>query len=263
MSSPKSPIGVFDSGVGGLTVLKSLATRFPSENFIYLGDTARLPYGTKSPATIQKYCEQNIQWLLSQKVKLIVIACNSASSHWEKSVWKNIPIYNVIDPGVSAALSATSNNRIGVLGTRATIESESYSKRLMEACNDIEVFSQACPLFVPLVEEGWIDDPLTNLVSYRYIQPLMSHQIDTLILGCTHYPVLREAILRVTGQSVTLIESGKVLSELLAKKETLKDQPSTSQEIRLNFTDYSTHLELLAEKLLAGLSISKSQKVDV
>jgi glutamate racemase len=259
-----SAIGVFDSGVGGLTVLKSLSQAFPQESFQYLGDCARLPYGSKSPETIQKYCQQNMNYLLTKNVKAIVIACNSASAHWHLEQWQGIPVYNVIDPGVKKSLMSTKNKRIGVLGTRATILSQAYESRLKQ--HQVQVFSQACPLFVPLVEEGWVDDPLTNLVVYRYLQPLLQNQIDTLILGCTHYPVLQNAIQKVAGPSVTLVDSGSSVSDVLAldfASGVLAKNSSGKAEIDLHFTDLSAHLENLTIQLLAGISFHSLDKVDL
>lgn len=266
-----SSIGVFDSGVGGLTVLKSLAESFPNESFHYLGDTARLPYGSKSPETIHRYCEQNMNWLMSKNIKAIVIACNSASAHWKDKTWNKIPVYNVIEPGVAKAISSSKNYRIGVLGTRATIQSEAYTlglKKLgLSLGKDVQVFSQACPLFVPLVEEGWTDDPLTNLVTYRYVQPLVSQQIDTLILGCTHYPVLKNSIAKVTGAhgGIELIDSGSSVVEVLKNdfQNSQLTKNTDPQEIHLHFTDLSTHLENLTVQLLGGLAVVSIDKVDL
>ncbi len=221
-SSPQNlPIGVFDSGVGGLTVLKVLANHLPDEHFLYLGDSARLPYGTKSPQTIRKYSEQALGFLADMGVKALVIACNSASSQFRESHFRDIPVENVIDPGAVTALRAT-QGRIGILGTRATVTSKVYESALLELAQSknrkVEVFAAAAPLFVPLAEEGWIDDPITNLIVFRYLQPLIQQNIDTLILGCTHYPILRASIQRAVGNSVSLIDSGEALAENLRKK---------------------------------------------
>ncbi len=271
-------IGVFDSGVGGLTVLKELALTFPSENFIYLGDTARLPYGTKSPDTIRKYSEQIMDFLISKKVDAIVIACNTASSQVPEKEWQGVPVFNVIDPGAELAVQTTENGRIGILGTRATIASGSYAKKIKSLAPETLVFSQACPLFVPLAEEGWTDDPITNLIAFRYLQPLLhiqsEAQIDTLILGCTHYPLLKTAIQKACGSSVQLVDSGEAMCEKLSdafsknilkknvQKDNQKDSPEKKQaDIQLLTTDLSAHTQLLAEQILSPVPIDHFEVV--
>src|SRR5665213_2683738 len=182
-------IGVFDSGVGGLTVLNALKTRWPAENFVYLADTARLPYGSKSLHTIHQYADQNVRYLAKYKVKAVVVACNSASTAiLEAPLKSSIPILNVVEPGARKAVEFSAQKRIGVLGTRATVMSEAYPKAILKIAPEAAVFQQPCPLWVPLVEEGWIEDPITNLIVYRYINSMAREQVDTLILGCTHYP---------------------------------------------------------------------------
>ncbi|MGZ5279028.1 MAG: glutamate racemase [Pseudobdellovibrionaceae bacterium] len=182
-------IGVFDSGVGGLTVLKELAAHFPNEEFLYLGDTARLPYGTKSPETIRQYSEQILNFLTARKVDALIIACNTASSQVPEKEWLSLPVFNVIEPGAEFAVASSENKHIGVLGTRALVASGAYQKEILKLSPDAQVFAQSCPLFVPLAEEGWLEDPITNLIAYRYLHPLLESKIDTLILGCTHYPL--------------------------------------------------------------------------
>ncbi len=258
------PVGVFDSGIGGLTVLKELAYQFPNESFIYLGDTARLPYGSKSPQTIRKYTEQNIDFLIRQNVKAIVIACNSASTQMREFEYKGIRIYNVIDPGAATALAKSESGRIGVLGTRATIQSESYALTIKQLNSQAQIFSIACPLFVPLAEENWDNDPITNLIAFRYLQPILQENIDVLILGCTHYPLLKNSIAKVTGSAIELVDSGMAVCDILRKDfEALKIIPgftSDSQnsdtnsthkrEIHLLTTDSSAHFNQLAQKIL-------------
>ena len=215
------PIGVFDSGVGGLTVLKSLMHAFPQENFIYIGDTARLPYGGKSLETIHLYLEQNLQALIDKKVKLLVVACNSASSAlMDKDGifadnYKGIPLYNVIEPGCRTALKHSQVNSVAVIGTRATVDAKSYLKTLSRLRPGVEVNQRPCPLLVPLIEEGWTEDPLTNLVLHRYLGPLTQTSADTLVLGCTHYPILVDSIKRVVGSKFQIITSGEALGEQL------------------------------------------------
>jgi glutamate racemase len=257
-------IGVFDSGVGGLTVLRELASHFPSENFIYLGDTARLPYGTKSPETIRQYSEQILEFLISQKVDALVIACNTASSQVLEKEWKGTPVLNVIEPGAQFAVETSQSQRIGVLGTRALIASAAYPKEIHRLSPKAEVFTQSCPLFVPLAEEGWIEDPITNLIAYRYLHPLLESQIDTLILGCTHYPLLKSAITRACGASVQLVDSGQALARQLEKtyeSGRLVKSSSARGEIHMMLTDFSPHTKALAQQILEPLTVSKFEIV--
>lgn len=264
--SDSRPIGVFDSGIGGLTVLKSLAHSFPDESFLYLGDTARLPYGSKSPDTIYRYSEQNIRFLISKNVKAVVIACNSASSHFHDKTLQNIPIYNVIEPGAQMAVSSTQTGKIGILGTRATVASESYVNAIKKIAPDAEVFQQACPLFVPLAEEGWDEDPITNLIAYRYVQPLLNQGIDTFVLGCTHYPILHHSISRVTGKQARLVDSGEALAQLLKddmRTEHLQRNAKGKASLRIMTTDGSTHFNNLAQKILFPLMADEVSVVNI
>ncbi len=261
-------IGVFDSGVGGLTVLKELAHHFPKENFIYLGDTARLPYGTKSPDTIRSYSEQILNFLLEQKVDALVIACNTASSQVPEKEWKGLPVFNVIEPGAALAAQNSLNKNIGVLGTRATVTSDAYRKEILKTSPEARVVSQACPLFVPLAEEGWLEDPITNLIAFRYVQPLLAHEIDTLILGCTHYPLLKSAIQKAVGSQILLVDSGKALA--LKLEEAFENQKIQREnldigkgQIRILATDLSTHTEMLARTILEPLSIHSFEVVQL
>ncbi len=256
MSDPR-PIGFFDSGLGGLTVLRSVRRFFPHESIVYLGDTARLPYGTKSATTIRRYTEQNVQLLLRRDVKAIVIACNSASTtllHGNPPLPSPVPIYNVIEPGARKALQSSISKRIGVLGTRATIQSQAYTLALGALDPNAMVFSQAAPLLVPLVEEGWEADPLTNLVIYRYVAPLIAQSIDTMILGCTHYPALKTGIARVAGPNITLIDSGSAVAEDLQndfKSGRIEATPSTTLgTLTLLATDTSIAMNEAAARLL-------------
>ena len=205
------PIGVFDSGIGGLTVAAALQKLLPAERIFYIGDTARVPYGGKSRRTIERYSVEVAGLLLAEQAKLIVVACNTASALGVprlKQLFK-IPVQGVIDPGASAAVRATRNGRIGVIGTRATIGSRAYEQAIHELSPDAQVFAAACPLLVPFIEEGWFDDPVTDQVLRRYLEPLLGEGIDTLVLGCTHYPLLSEAISRVAGEGVTLVDSAQ------------------------------------------------------
>lgn len=216
-----APIGVFDSGVGGLTVVKEIMNQIPGEDIIYFGDTARLPYGSKSRKTVITYTRQIIRFLMNKDVKAIVIACNTASAFALETVKSeiDIPIIGVVKPGAKVAAKTTRNGRIGVIGTVGTIESGIYSEFLSQTNPKVEVFGKACPLFVPLVEEGLIDDPVTIDMAKRYISVLLEKHIDTLVLGCTHYPLLRKTIRSVVGEDVILVnpayETAKSLAEVL------------------------------------------------
>jgi len=203
------PIGVFDSGVGGLTVAKELMRLLPHEKIVYFGDTARVPYGIKSADTVTKFSLENILFLLKKNVKLVVVACNTSSSLALPTIKKyfEIPLIGVIAPGAKQATFATRNKRVGVIATRATIRSSSYVKEIHRIDPTIKVFTVACPLFVPLVEEGWVNTKITEQVARTYLAPLKKQKVDTLILGCTHYPLLKKVIANELGTSVRLIDS--------------------------------------------------------
>lgn len=242
-------IGVFDSGLGGLTVLKALMGHLPGESFVYLGDTARLPYGTKSGNTIRKYTEQNLKFLKNQNVKALVIACNSASAQWTDEEFEGLPVFTVIGPTSLVASKATKNKKIGLLATRATVGSGAFDSALKELDPGIQLFAQAAPLLVPLAEEGLVSDPLTNLIVYRYVQPLLTEGIDTLILGCTHYPILRESLYRAVGSEISLIESGDAVAEKL--KAHFKTSENTKPEIKIFTTDSLGHFKKWATEILS------------
>lgn len=255
-------IGVFDSGVGGLTVLRALKERWPAENFVYLADTARLPYGSKSLQTISHYVEQNIAYLKRHDLKAIVVACNSASTALlERPLKSEIPIFNVVEPGARIAVQASAAGRIGVLGTRATIFGEAYPKAIRRLKADAEVFQQACPLFVPLVEEGWVDDPVTHQVVARYVDEIVAQRTDTLILGCTHYPVLRDSIQKAAGAEVQLVDSSRGLIEDLARLGLAESGPEG--ELKILCTDYSPRLQETVDMLLDGILVSQIETVNV
>jgi glutamate racemase len=207
----RRPIGVFDSGIGGLTVLKELTRLLPGEDTVYLGDTARVPYGSKSRETVVRYALEDAAFLLRHGVKLIVVACNTASAFALDALKKgvDIPVVGVIEPGARAAVSATRTGRVGVIGTEGTIRSNVYSSALEGMDKKVAAYARACPLFVPLVEEGWIDDPVTTLVAERYLVEMKAAGIDTIVLGCTHYPLIKGAISRVLGPGVSVIDSGE------------------------------------------------------
>lgn len=260
------PIGLFDSGIGGLTVFKSLLHSLPNESFIYLGDTARLPYGSKSPQTIQRYVLQNIDFLVRKNVKAIVVACNSASTVLlGGSQSFPVPVYNVIEPGAKAALKASSGLRIGVLGTKATVSAKAYVRALQALDPSVEVFQQACPLLVPLVEEGWENDPITNLVVYRYVAPLVAAGVDTLILGCTHYPVLRASIERATSGRIALVDSADAIASLI-QADIAAGRLSASKarmDLEIMTTDVSASFAEVARRLMAPHVIPPLVEVDI
>ena len=209
------PIGVFDSGIGGLTVVRALSARLPNENIVYFGDTARVPYGPKSPTVVREYAVQDVDFLVSREVKMVVIACNTVSAVAIDVVQKraHVPVLAVILPGAREAVRATKSKRVGIIGTIATVNSGAYTNAVRQIDPDVRVFARACPLFVPLAEEGWIDHKVTAMVAKEYLFPLSLEKIDTLILGCTHYPVLREAIAAAVDPRVTLIDSGAAVAE--------------------------------------------------
>jgi glutamate racemase len=210
------PIGIFDSGVGGLTVLEALRARLPGERFIYLGDTARLPYGTKSAATVRRYALNAAAHLVRADVKLLVVACNTASSYALPEVAEAcpLPVVGVVEPGVRAAVISGAR-RVGVIGTEGTIRSDAYQSTLHRVAPDVAVRGQACPLFVPLAEEGWGDHPVTDEIARHYLEPLLEWGAEALILGCTHYPLLRPSLQRVVGPGVRLVDSASSVAEVL------------------------------------------------
>ncbi len=218
-----APVGIFDSGVGGLTVAREIMRQIPEERIVYFGDTARVPYGSKSRDTILRYSRQIVRFLQSQGVKAIVIACNTASAYAldEVAAETDIPVIGVINAGARTAVAATRNGRIGVIGTEATVGSGIYTKVMQEMKPDIQVIGKACPLFVPLVEEGLLHDSVTDEIASRYLSVLKNKYIDTLVLGCTHYPLLRSTVRRIMGEDVVLVnpayETAIELRDLLKK----------------------------------------------
>ena len=209
MNKESKPIGIFDSGIGGLTVLKEIYKQLPHEGTVYLGDTARVPYGIRSPETVTRYSFENTRFLFSKEVKMIVVACNTASSVSLAAIRSSVsvPVVGVIEPGAKAAVTATKNKRIGIIGTEATIKSNSYAKAIKDLDDSIDVFGVACPLFVPLVEEGWTDGKIAEMTAEKYLQEIKHNDIDTLVLGCTHYPLLKGILSQVMGGKVCLIDS--------------------------------------------------------
>lgn len=225
-----APIGIFDSGVGGLTVAREVMRQIPNEKIVYFGDTARVPYGGKSPETVTRYSEQIVRFLRTFQVKTIVVACNTASACALDTLEKDIdiPIIGVVKPGARVAAQVTKNGRIGVIGTEATVRSRIYSNYIRNINDKVTIYDKACPLFVPLVEEGLLEDPVTDEIARRYLAELVDIDIDTLILGCTHYPLIRSTLGRIVGDRVTLVnpayETALELKRLLTEMDVLNEE---------------------------------------
>ncbi len=267
-SNPELPIGVFDSGIGGLTVVRELHRVLPNEDIIYLGDTARVPYGTKSPSTVTRFACEDTQFLLQQNVKAVVVACNTCSA-WALPMLEKrftIPIFGVIVPGAKSALECTRNGRIGIIGTSATIRSKAYSTTIVARSESAKVFASACPLLVPLVEEGWLRHTITETVLREYLKPLLRHRIDTLILGCTHYPLLKSAIRKITGRKVVLVDSAEACAqyvrERLQKLQLLTATRKRKGIIQPFVTDEADHFAVTARRFL-GVRTEPPWKIDL
>lgn len=263
----EKPIGVFDSGIGGLTVVKRLMSVLPKESIVYFGDTARVPYGSKSNETVIEYSIQNTKFLLQKGVKAVVVACNTASSIALDELKKNfdIPVIGMIMPGAQMAVEDTRNKKIGVIGTRATISNKAYSKAIKEIDPDIEVFEKACPLFVPLAEEGWTHHKATYEIAEEYLKELREKEIDTLVLGCTHYPILADVIQEVVGRDVKLIDSGIASSEVVSselRRIGLETNSAVPGNASFYVSDIPTTFKQVAE-LFLGKEITEVIKVDV
>ena len=261
-----SAIGVFDSGVGGLTVFKELIKQLPDEDVVYFGDTARVPYGTKSKETIIRFSLENILFLLQKEVKIIGVACNTSSSlalptlkrHFKK------PIIGVISPGAKEAVYATRNQRIGVIATSATINSHAYAREIKKINPAAEIFSQACPLFVPLAEEGWLKEKVVVAIAEKYLLPLKKAKVDTLILGCTHYPLLKPVIKKVMGEGVRLIDSAqqvvREVKQVLGEEGLLAMDRKPRPEYTFFVSDEPQNFQRLAKRFL-GFNLDKVKKV--
>jgi len=246
------PIGVFDSGVGGLTVVAALRARLPAEPILYLGDTARLPYGTKSPETVLRYTKKNVAFLAERRVKAVVVACNTASALAVPHLESALPLWGVIEPGAARA-AAASAGRVGVIATESTVRSDAYAAALRRLRPELEVLSRACPLFVPLVEEGWTDDEIAEAVARRYLAPLLEAGIDTLVLGCTHYPLLAPVLARVAGPEVALVDSASAVAERVAEDlvaRGLAAPPGAPGDLHVCVTDAAEQFRRLAERIL-------------
>ncbi len=260
----KKAIGIFDSGIGGLTVLKEIVQKLPQENIIYLGDTARVPYGIRSPETVTRYSFENTQFLLSQEIKILVIACNTASAISLGAVKKEypLPVIGVLEPGARAAVAATKSRKIGIIGTEATIGSGAYEKQIVKLAPDVTVFSRACPLFVSLAEEGWTDNDVAELVAEKYLASLRDTGIDTLVLGCTHYPLLKSVIGRAVGADITLIDSAtETAKEVTNVLEKLKWRGDGTGEGHRKFyvTDAPARFEKIGKQFLGDTLLHAEQ----
>lgn len=263
-----APIGVFDSGVGGLTVVREIMRQIPQEPIVYFGDTARVPYGSKSRDTIIRYSQQIIRFLKTQNVKAIVVACNTASAYALDEVRKelDIPIIGVVRPGAKVAAQVTENGKIGVIGTEGTIHSQLYTKIIQKSHPDYQVFGKACPLFVPLVEEQWLKDSVTEEVACRYLKELQDLGIDTLILGCTHYPLIRSTLRRIMGESVTLVnpayETAIELRSLLEKEGLSFVGEEPEEKYRFFVSDDPTKFQRFADTILP-CQIEKTKQIRI
>ena len=266
MNGSGKPIGVFDSGIGGLTVVKALMHELPTEPIVYFGDTARVPYGSKSKSTIVRFSMENVEFLLRFGVKCIIIACNTSSS-WALPTLRRyfkVPILGVIRPGARAAVQRTTAKRIGVIGTEATIRSRAYELEIKRHDPSIAVFSQSCPLFVPLVESGWLNGSISTQIAATYLQSLTRQRIDVLILGCTHYPLLAPVIQRAVGPHVALVDSATQTAAeakgLLAFSESLSASRERPHH-RFFVTDEPDHFRELGQKFL-GRPIRSVERVN-
>ncbi len=260
-------IGIFDSGVGGLSVFKEIRKLLPHEDIVYLGDTARVPYGTKSQETVLKYTIQNSLFLLDRNVKAIVIACNTASAYGLEALkgYYKVPVLGVIEPGARAAIAHTKNKKVGVIGTEGTVKSGAYTKAIKNLDQSLEVSAQSCPLLVPLAEEGWFDGEVVQKILQTYLQPLKAKGLDTLILGCTHYPLFKEAIASVLGPSINLVDSA--IETALALKEILNSQNliTANKQVGSDLfyaTDAAERMKRVGEMFL-GRVMKEVVKVDI
>lgn len=269
---PKNaPIGVFDSGVGGLTVVREIMRQIPNERIVYFGDTARVPYGSKSRETVTRYSEQIVRFLRTFQVKTIVVACNTASACALDTLEQDIdiPIIGVVKPGAKAAAEVTRNGRIGVIATEATIGSQIYTEYIKELNKDVTIYGKACPLFVPLVEEGLLEDPVTDEIARRYLAELIDIDIDTLLLGCTHYPLIRSTLGRIAGEGVTLVnpayETALELKNMLQSLDLLNDETSGlgSNQYRFYVSDKAEKFVRFANSIIKyGILSAKAINIE-
>lgn len=266
-----APIGVFDSGVGGLTVAREIMRQIPNEKIIYFGDTARVPYGSKSKETVTRFSKQIVRFLQTHQVKTIVVACNTASAYALDELEKetDIPVIGVLKPGAKTAAEVTKNGKIGVIATEATIGSQMYNKYIQELNKQVTIYGKACPLFVPLIEEGLWQDPVTDEIAKRYLTELIDIDIDTLILGCTHYPLIRSTLGRIMGENVTLVnpayETAIELKELLISRGMLNDEPPKLGENQYQFyvSDVADKFKTFANSIIKyGILSAKTINIE-
>lgn len=255
MKENNKPIGIFDSGLGGLTVFKAIRKLMPHENLIYFGDTARVPYGTKSRDTVIAFSLEIAKYLISRRIKLLVIACNTASSVALNEVRKKvkIPVVGVIHPGLDVAIQLTRNRRILVIGTNATVSSHAYLKSLRKKVKNARIIEKACPLFVPLVEEGWLEKKVTRMVAHEYLNPLKKFGFDTLILGCTHYPLLKNVLKRIIGKHVAIVDSAEAVAMEVFRNLVKKGMLNTNTNLgysRFIVSDDPLKFKKLAREIL-------------
>lgn len=261
------PIGVFDSGIGGLTVVRALMERLPLEHIVYFGDSARVPYGIKSVATIEHYTAQITDFLLQQNVKMLIVACNTmaaVASHVVQARAGKIPVIDVIEAGALAAVAQADGYGIGVIGTPTTINSNAYARRIHALDASAHVYSQACPLFVPLVEEGWLDHPVTRLTAQEYLRPVLAEDIASLVLGCTHYPLLKPLLKEVVGPGVQLVDSAITAAQLAAvqlHKLGLMRTETASPDYRYVVTDVPLRFQTIGERFL-GRSLGQVERFE-
>jgi glutamate racemase len=264
-SNTAAPIGVFDSGIGGLTVVRTLLQQLPHENIVYFGDTARIPYGPKGPSVVTRYSREITTFLVDQGVKAVVVACNTATAHALEVLRASydIPIIGVIDPGARAAARATRSKRIGVIGTQGMVASRAYDRAIHATDPSIEVIATACPLFVPLVEEGWLDREATRLIAMEYLTPLTQSGIDTLVLGCTHYPLIKAVISDIMGSSIQLIDSAEetaVETAALLRQNHLTTGSTAPAKIRFVASDVPDQFMRIGQRFL-GSAIDRVETV--
>ncbi|HYL20792.1 MAG TPA: glutamate racemase [Gemmatimonadales bacterium] len=259
-----APLGVFDSGIGGLTVARAVFERLPHESVIYFGDTARVPYGPKSPDTVRRYAGEILTYLLGRGVKALVVACNTISAHALDYLAERspVPLFGVIEPGARAAVAATQSGNIGVIGTAGTIASGAYERAIKLLRPGAAVCARACPLFVPLVEEGWFDHPATELIAREYLEPLRRAGVDVVVLGCTHYPLLKPLLARVLGPDVKLVDSAEETARVVAQdlaQRNLTADPSQHPTHRFVVSDDEPHFRKVGARFLG----EKLQHVEV
>jgi glutamate racemase len=250
-----APLGVFDSGIGGLTVARALFEQLPGESVIYFGDTARVPYGPKSPDTVRRYAGEILAYLLGRGVKALVVACNTITAHAldDLKARSPVPLVGVIEPGARAAVAATRSGQIGVIGTAGTIASGAYERAIKALRPDALVCAQACPLFVPLVEEGWFDHPATELIARQYVEPLERAGVDVLVLGCTHYPLLKPLLARVLGPEVILVDSAEQTAKVVAQELAQHDLATSAERApihRFVVSDDEPHFRRVGARFL-------------